>query len=390
MFFSGHYFKAHKVFYLKITISEIYQPENNIIVAEKQKTMKLSIILSLSLSIAIIIAILYFTVKPEDINTLLTTRIRFEFLAIAVLLNVCYWVLWALRMRILANTMEKKLKLSIWGSTKIVLANMFLASITPSMAGGEPVRIYLLNKEGMSFGCATAAVLGERLLDAFFVLLMVPFAFFVIQGIPGIHQYSFLSTALLIGVVVFILFLGLFIYAIAKPEKTKSFLIFISKKLSRFSKKKESINKTIKRISKEVDNFSKSMFSFAGERKSLALASFVTVVFWSSGFLIPSFVLMGLGLPPYFVESFAAQILLLVIIMMPTTPGSAGVAEVSIYGLYGVLIGTGEGSLIGVFIVLYRFITYHMNFIVGAIFMQRIFKSVASFSLDMVKKKEEN
>ena len=131
------------------------------------------------------------------------------------------------------------------------------------------------------------------------------------------------------------------------------------------------------------------MFSFAGERKSLALASIVTVIFWSSGFLIPSFVLMGLGLPPYFVESFAAQILLLVIIMMPTTPGSAGVAEVSIYGLYGVLIGTGEGSLIGVFIVLYRFITYHMNFIVGAIFMQRIFKSVASFSMDMVKRKEE-
>ena len=173
---------------------------------EKQKTMKLPIILSLSLSIAIIIAILYFTIKPEDIDKLLTTRIRFEFLIVAVLLNVCYWILWAFRMRILANTMEKRLKLSIWGSTKIVLANMFLASITPSMAGGEPVRIYLLNKEGMPFGCATAAVLGERLLDAFFVLFMVPFAFYVIQGIPGIQQYSFLSTALLIGVVALLFF----------------------------------------------------------------------------------------------------------------------------------------------------------------------------------------
>ena len=201
---------------------------------KKQKTMKLSIILSLSISIAIIICILYLTVKPEDINILLKTRIRYEFLIIAVLLNVCYWILWSFRMRILANTMEKRLKLSIWGSTKIVLANMFLASITPSMAGGEPVRIYLLNKEGMRFGAATAAVLGERLLDAFFVLFMVPFAFFVIQGIPGINQYSFLSTALLIGVVAFIIFLGIFIYAIVKPEKTKSFLIFISKKLSRF------------------------------------------------------------------------------------------------------------------------------------------------------------
>ena len=104
--------------------------------------------------------------------------------------------------------------------------------------------------------------------------------------------------------------------------------------------------------------------------------------------MIPSLVLMGLGFPPFFLESYCAQILLLVIIMMPTTPGSAGVAEFSILGLYGVIIGSTADPLLGVFILLYRFITYHMNLIAGAIFMQRIFKSVASFSMDVVKKKE--
>ena len=98
--------------------------------------------------------------------------------------------------------------------------------------------------------------------------------------------------------------------------------------------------------------------------------------------------LLGLGLPPFFLESFFAQVLLLVIIMMPTTPGSAGIAEVGIFGLYGVLIGTGEGSLIGVFIILYRFITYHMNLLAGAIFQYRIFKSVASFSMDVLQKRD--
>ena len=355
---------------------------------KKQKTMRLSIILSLSLSIAIIILILYFTIDANDINTLLTTKIRYEFFAIAVFLNICYWFLWALRMRILANTMEKKLKLSVWGSTKIVIANMFLASITPSMAGGEPVRIYLLNKEGMDFGCATAAVLGERLLDAIFVLLMVPFAFFVIQGLPGVQQIPYIGTALLIGVLVFILLLALFIYAIIRPDKTKNFLIYINNKLNRFSKKKEITNNAINRISNEVDNFSNSMFRFAGRRKPLFLSSIVTILFWSSGFIIPSFVLMGLGLPPYFVESFAAQVLLLVIIMMPTTPGSAGVAEGSILGLYGVIVGSFSEPLLGVFVLLYRFISFYMNFIAGAFFMQRIFKSVASFSMDMIKKQK--
>ena len=104
--------------------------------------------------------------------------------------------------------------------------------------------------------------------------------------------------------------------------------------------------------------------------------------------MIPSMILMGLGLPPYFLESYAAQALLLVIVMMPTTPGSSGVAELSTYGLYGVLIGTNH-PLIGVFIILFRFVTYHMNLISGAIFQFKEFKSVASFSLEEIKNKQK-
>ena len=117
--------------------------------------------------------------------------------------------------------------------------------------------------------------------------------------------------------------------------------------------------------------------------------SIITILFWCTGFMIPSMILLGLGLEPFFIESYAAQVLLLIIVMMPTTPGSAGVTEGGVIVLYGVLIGTGEGSLIGVFVILFRFITYHMNLIAGAFFQYRIFKSVASFSVDVIKKHDE-
>jgi len=94
-------------------------------------------------------------------------------------------------------------------------------------------------------------------------------------------------------------------------------------------------------------------------------------------------ILIGLNLNPFIIPSYAAQVLLIVIIMMPTTPGSAGVTEGSVAGLYSVLIGP---SLIGIFILIFRFITFHINLIIGAIFQYRIFKSVASFSLDTIKK----
>ena len=357
--------------------------ENN----KKKKTMKMQILISIIISIVIIILVLFFTVDAETLNQLANTKIKYEFFALAILLNVLYWILWGARLKVLANAIDKKVNVGLWETTKIVIANQFLAGITPSMAGGEPIRIYLLNKDGMSLGCSTAAVLGERLLDAIFILALIPFAFFIFKDKPGI---SYLNIGITIGIIVFIMLIILFLYAVFKPEKTKSFLIFISKKLSRFSKKKDGELKVINWISREVDNFHNSMMCFSYHKKALLLASIITIIFWTTGFLIASMLLLGLGLPPFFIESYAAQTLLIVIIMMPTTPGSSGVAEGSIFILYGVLLTDPVSySLLGVFVILYRFITYHMNVIVGAIFQYRIFKSVASFSMDMIKTHEE-
>ncbi len=362
-----------------------------------KKTIKFSITLSLALSLGIIIAILYFTVDADTIKQLNSTNIKYEFFLIAICLNVLYWFLWGLRLKILSNQMDDTINIGLWESTKIVIANLFLACITPSMAGGEPVRIHLLNKKGMNLGCSTAVVLGERLLDAIFMLVFVPFAFLLFRNFVNLESNEFnpfnmdyINWGLSIGIVFFLILITLFVYTIIRPKKIKGFLLWINSKFSRFSKNKEKSNRIVNKIHTEVDNFHSSMTCLGSSgKKSLFKASIVTILFWSSGFLIPSMILMGLGLPPFFVESFAAQILLLVIIMLPLTPGSAGITEFGVAGLYGVMIGIGNGSLIGVFVLLYRFVTYHMNLIAGAIFQYRIFKSVASFSMDMIQKKEK-
>jgi uncharacterized protein (TIRG00374 family) len=350
-----------------------------------------------------ILIILYFTVKPSDLAKLSEINIRYEFLFAAVILNFVSWCIWGLRLKILSNATDPKLGVSWWESTKIVMANLFLAGITPSMAGGEPVRIYLLNKDGMSFGCATASVLGERLLDAVFLLICVPFAFFIFRDKIDIGYISF---GLTIGIFVFLIAIFLFLYAIFRPEKIKSFLIWINKKLSRFSKKKEKKSKVIDRINREVDNFHYSMMVFIREKKAAFLSGgFLTFIMWLSTWLIPSMILFGLGLKHNIIYSIVAQVFLIIIIMMPTTPGSSGITELGLAGLYSFIIsnaitvyghplvdllGFDQTLLVltGVFVILFRFITYHMNLIVGAFFQYRIFKSVASFSMDMIRKSD--
>ena len=351
---------------------------------KKKKTIKLSIIISISISILIIILVLFFSVDKKTLNQLANTNIKYEFFALAIFLNFLYWILWGARLKVLSNTIDKNVNIGLWKSIKIILANLFLAGITPSMAGGEPVRIHLLNKEGMSLGGSTATVIGERLIDAIFILILIPFAFFIFKNKPGIE---YINLGLTIGIILFIILIILFLYAVFKPDKTKSFLIFISKKISRILKKKEGEIKIISRINHEVDNFHNSIMLFSYHKKKMLLASIITIIFWSTGFIIASMLLLGLGLQPFFVESYAAQVLLIVIIMMPTTPGSSGVAEGSIFVLYSVILSDPVSySLIGVFTILYRFITYHMMVIVGAIFQYKIFKSVASFSMEMIKK----
>ena len=370
----------------------------------QSKTIKTPMIIALVISIAIIGIILIFSIDADAIDSLSSVQIRYEFFIAAIMINIVYWFLWGVRLQTLSNAIDPKVKISVWESTKIVIANLFLAGITPSMAGGEPVRIHLLREDGLSFGGATASVLGERLLDAIFLLVCVPFALFIFKDKVDV---GLINIGLSIGIIVFIVGIILFAYAIKNPEKTKRFLIFLSDKISRLSKKRKKTKAAfVDRISAEVDNFHESMVFFLGKgKKAFIKARLLTVLFWSTGFMIPSLILMGLGVSPFVIESYAAQVLLIIIVMMPTTPGSSGVTEGGMAVLYGVLISqylivTGhplvsligyESALValtGVFVLLFRFITYHMNLIAGAIFQYRIFKSVASFSLDTIKKQK--
>lgn len=352
---------------------------------EGNRTIKWPIIVSVILSVVLIVVILYFTFTPETFGYLTSVRINPWFFGAALLLNIVYWVLWAVRLRMLSNAIDPEIPIGLWESIKIIIANLFLASITPSMAGGEPVRIHLLRRNGLSLGQATASVLGERLLDAIFILVLVPFAFFVFKDRIDI---GFIQIGLTIGIVVFIIAIVLFLYAIKNPERTKSFLCRINSKINTLLKREpEKSESFVERINTEVDNFHESMIFFITKGKRTFLsASIITILFWSTGFMIPSMILLGLGLPPFIFESYAAQILLIVIIMMPTTPGSSGIAEGGVAALYSVLIGTSYAYLLGVFVLFFRLITFHMNLIAGAIFQYHIFRSVASFSMDSLKR----
>jgi len=96
-----------------------------------------------------------------------------------------------------------------------------------------------------------------------------------------------------------------------------------------------------------------------------------TVAFWLLEFMIPSLILLGLGANPIWMFSFMAQFVLMVIAMIPLTPGSSGIVELGIISLYTTFV---KSSILGIFVVGWRAMTYYLNIVVGGIISLKILR----------------
>ncbi|MHC1567866.1 MAG: lysylphosphatidylglycerol synthase transmembrane domain-containing protein [Candidatus Syntropharchaeia archaeon] len=319
-------------------------------------SIKKMLVISLTASMLTILFI--FFLLPADILSSLA-RIKPECLFIALCLQFLSWTMWSLRIKTLSRPVRGEI--GFIEAMKTVLSSLFLACITPSQAGGEPVRIYLLKRNGMSVGGATAVVIGERALDVLFFAAAVPLSLYVFENL--MMNRPVLRSIFLLSIFISIICIVILIYGTIKPEKIKK---IIEKIAIRFLRKKHTF---VDKIQKEVDNFHDAILNF--RRREVFLGMGCTVLFWGSSFLIPSFILLGLDSDPVWLLSLAAQPLLTVIVMIPLTPGSSGVAELSAASLYAMFI---PASIIGMFVAIWRFSTYYLNLFVSGIINLKILK----------------
>jgi uncharacterized protein (TIRG00374 family) len=99
-----------------------------------------------------------------------------------------------------------------------------------------------------------------------------------------------------------------------------------------FTKKwdSERIAKLTVQIDEAIDRLYLTFEMFAGRAKmGLVLGFLLTIVFWACEYAIASVIMIGLGYPPNFLLSLVFQLIIAVILMVPSTPGGAGVAEIS-------------------------------------------------------------
>ncbi len=306
-----------------------------------------SIVVSVLTLILLLFVIPQTSVTKETLNSL--SNIRLEYLLLAIAVHILAWFVWALRIKVMCKGIGSEISFS--DSVKVVIPSLFAACITPSKFGGEPVRVYLLGKNGLSYGDATAVVIEERLLDAFFMGLLIPITFILFKDYYDMTLFPFFVIAASIMMLTIILLM----YGIVRPDKMKKFI-------SRWIKR-ESI---VSGVNAEIDNFHRSIWKFIKEgRKYLLFGFILTVPYWLLDLAVASLILIGLGLDPMWIPSFVAQMVLVVITVLPLTPGSSGITEVGMYSLYAMLVE--NESLLSVFVLIWRSVLYYTNFIIGGI-----------------------
>ncbi len=294
-------------------------------------------------------------------------------LFLAILMMGLRDLAYMIRIRVLTDK-----RLSWKQSFFVILIWEFASALSPGVVGGAAVAMFILAREKIEMGRATAIVVITALMDNLFYVVMTPLVFIFISNadlFPSGEGASFLSSntqsifwlgfMIIVGVCT-ILFTSIFFY----PRLIKIIIITIFKLpfLRRWKRNALQTGNDIVVTSKEL----------RGKPAKYWLASFgATVMSWVARYLVINFILMAfveLG----FLDNvliFGKQLVMWLIMLVSPTPGGSGIAEVIFADLLGNFVASS--LLISALAILWRLISYFPYLFIGFILFPRWLRMTA-------------
>ena len=323
--------------------------------ADKVKNKK--IIVFFIVGLAIMGVMLYYIGINEVLDALKKSNLWFVLLA--VLLQFFTYFLYAWRWHIVNNAAD--MSLGVKRLLPMILVSLVVNNITPSgRGGGEPVRAYLLAKEGnYKFEDTFASVIADRSFDTF------PFIILSIITIIGIITTFSLDSAVLailvICVVGIIVAVAVLIYVCINEAFGVKLTSWIIKIVRRFYKKYD--ENTEKRIIDAVISFQSTMNLLLRNRAILLYALPLSFIIWLFEILrvYAVFLAFGANISPIIIgEVF---IIASLVGMVPLLPGGLGAVDGVMILLYS---GAGvTASISAAATVVERLISLWMSTFIG-------------------------
>ncbi|MBO7732480.1 MAG: UPF0104 family protein [Methanobrevibacter sp.] len=326
------------------------------------------VLIFLLFGLAIMAVMLYFIGIDEVIEALKLSNLWLVLLAIVIQIFTYFLYTW--RWNIINKTAD--MDLGIKKSLPMVLVSLAVNNITPSgRGGGEPVRAYLLAKEGhFKFEDTFATVIADRALDTF------PFVILAILTIIGIIFTFSLDIKLIAFLVIMVTLITvgviLLLYVCINEAFGVKLTSWIIKIVSRFYKK---FNEgTEQRIIDAVKTFQARMNALLREKSIIYYALPLSFVIWIFEILRVYVVFLAFGAKVSPIIIGEVFILASFVGMVPLLPGGLGAVDgimILFYANAGI-----TASLSAAATVVERLISFWMTTFIGLIFLTMFGTSV--------------
>lgn len=278
-------------------------------------------------------------------------------LLLCLVLLVASWAADAMRFRLLGGGLGHRIRFPVL--VGVIMMGNFLTLATPFMAGGAPVIIYYLSREGMPLGEASAVVIlgGVASQTALALFNLGAALVLTVTQPPG----AWLGRAYLGFVGIYITAIAAFVWAAFRLESLRPRLEAALRRQSRPAW----WAKPAQLLLDMMGDFRRSVEQLTGRQ----LGRLVGAVGWAAAYFLLYFMvgvtaLAALGVKGDVVTLFAFQVVAATIALFTPSPGGSGVAEFGALYTFGGVVGS---AVLPAFIILWRLFTFHLNLAFGGI-----------------------
>lgn len=323
---------------------------------------KWSIILSFAVAFVIIFLITLAVGLGDTINILM--HVNWYLILFNIILETSIYLIWTYRWKLILTMVNEDIPYrSLLG---MLLASDFGNNVTPGAAGGEPLRAYLLtaiNKTPFEIGFASATA--DRVFEFFpFVIISIFAAIFILTWEISIYTKLIVSVMILLS----IFFFAIILYAVYRKEIIQRVIIRIVKSVYpfflRLTKSELTIAEVNEKIVYYINRFSAGFLQVVQDKKIFMAGFFLSFFMWGMDIVRFYVCFVTIGVYPPLIPMIIIYTIGILIMLAPLLPGSWGIREAIIVGLFAVVGVAGDvvisASLID------RFVSYILPTIIGA------------------------
>jgi len=297
-------------------------------------------------------------IEPHSLNYLML------FIALAA-----SWIegpLGGLRTYYIMKVINKNITFS--SAVKASYSNIFLGAATPSQTGGGIAEIYFVTRDDIPIPEATAGTIMTFVCTLFFLTIALLMLYFFKPHDMGYLFSVMIKTASFMMAAA----TGIFIISVFFTNSVNRVLLYIFYRLKesgRIKDRRGRIEHRLTRICEGLLNYrGASFFMWKHGKGAMILGFFFTCLFFAARFIIPYFVVKGLGMDANVAVIMYIQLLITLITYFSPTPGGSGLAEMSSIVLMGSFV---SDAMVPLYTVLWRFSTLYVNVFIGGYLLLR-------------------